>query len=443
MDREVMLDSLNDDFLQIGRELQMRHQIFNKFWFLGRPVVSNEIETMKIEFDTSGKFINFLINPSYWKSRDLEQHIFDISHLCLHLLLLHGLRTSSIEEEDKELADQAIDLIVNHSLIEEFYFNREEVDPEDRLCWTDRVFPPDVKVPNPSYFEEYFQLLKGLKDQPSPQQEGATSEGTDGGSPEKKGKRSAPQLLDDHSGLEAAASPEFEQFIQENFTQSELMEVESKISPHLKDEDLNSAAQQAGINPGNMVKTINKVKPIRKKKWETIIKRWSSRYESHREEDQWILKNRRYSCLSEDLILPTQGEVEELNRDRIRVWFFLDTSGSCSHLGERFFRAAESLDPKRFDIRLFCFDTRVYETSLKSRKLYGFGGTLFSIIEQYIQNKIKEEDVPYPKAVFCITDGFGDRVYPKEPDRWYWFLTEQYKECIPKECNTFNLKDFE
>ena len=46
-------------------------------------------------------------------------------------------------------------------------------------------------------------------------------------------------------------------------------------------------------------------------------------------------------------------------------------------------------------------------------------------------------------AVFVITDGAGDYVKPENAKKWYWFLSENYTNCIPKNSNIFLLKDYE
>lgn len=93
---------------------------------------------------------------------------------------------------------------------------------------------------------------------------------------------------------------------------------------------------------------------------------------------------------------------------------------------------------------MFCFDTRVYETSLKTGKLYGFGGTSFYIIEDHIQKLIIEENIKYPKAVFIITDGWGSHVKPEQPDKWYWFITHPGSDSyIPEKSNIYKLENYE
>ena len=61
----------------------------------------------------------------------------------------------------------------------------------------------------------------------------------------------------------------------------------------------------------------------------------------------------------------------------------------------------------------------------------------------------KDGDGKYPDAVFVMTDGYGDKVVPQMPERWYWFidggmssktLTTSY---CPEECAVYKLTDFE
>ena len=150
------------------------------------------------------------------------------------------------------------------------------------------------------------------------------------------------------------------------------------------------------------------------------------------------------SQITNDLLIPS--EIDELIqiRDRIDVWFFQDTSGSCVSYAERFFKAAASIPEDRFNIRGFCFDTKVYEINFRDGKLQGFGGTCFAVIESEIQKIINKEKCQYPQVVFIITDGYGSKVHPLFPERWHWFLTEGgFKGLIPNQSHIYNLSDFE
>ena len=217
------------------------------------------------------------------------------------------------------------------------------------------------------------------------------------------------------------------------------------------DEDTKQSLQ-AGTGAGGLVKVMAKTQVKKKAKWETVIKKWMQKYlhNTSKDKEQWARINRRFanvqSLSAGKIFLPTEMEIDTHadEKNRIQVMFFLDTSGSCAHLADRFWKAAESLPEDRFDIRLFCFDTQVYETSFEKRKLYGFGGTSFRIIESYIQNDMKKKNTThYPDAVFLITDGYGDTVNPQRPEKWYWFLSESYKSYIPSKSNVFMLKDYE
>jgi hypothetical protein len=46
--------------------------------------------------------------------------------------------------------------------------------------------------------------------------------------------------------------------------------------------------------------------------------------------------------------------------------------------------------------------------------------------------------------VFVLTDGFGDTIKVDKPEKWHWFLTaDGTKLWIDKNCNIYNLKDYE
>lgn len=88
---------------------------------------------------------------------------------------------------------------------------------------------------------------------------------------------------------------------------------------------------------------------------------------------------------------------------------------------------------------------KIYNVSLKTRKLYGFGGTRFDIMEQKIQEDLKKKEInKYPDGVWVLTDGISSPFKVQNPNRWYWFLTEHHRlNCIPKGSHIFKLADFE
>ena len=144
------------------------------------------------------------------------------------------------------------------------------------------------------------------------------------------------------------------------------------------------------------------------------------------------------------MFLPVEKDGDRKGKGkRTNVWFFMDTSGSCVGMKDKFFESALSFPKDKFDLRCFCFDTQVYDINLDDGKLYGFGGTSFNIIEDRIQQVIKKENLRYPDAVFVFTDGYGNAVHPQKPERWHWFLDGyQTKSCIPKQSSIYQLSDF-
>lgn len=409
-----------EEFHNLSRELEKHHAIFDRLWGLGKPVFTDEIPTAAVYFDRVGECIDFKINKEFWESQSFLQKQFVIAHECLHVILYHGFRINNLNSNQARLANLALDIVVNHSLVDRFGFKREEADPENKLCWNDTVFKENPPEPG-RYYEFYYNLLEKLEEE--------------GGLPMGEGG-----TLDDHGGLESFNTPSFEDKLQDVCSPDELESLSDFVQKET--EDIDKECKERGCNPGNMFCQADTSKVKAKKKWETVIKKWAKQYMKDNTVEQWARRNRRMVFMPDSFMIPSDQDIEEYENDRIEVWFFQDTSGSCSGFVDRFFAAAKSLPKERFDIKMHCFDTRVFETTLESGKLYGFGGTSFSCIERYIQADCKKRGVPYPKAVFVITDGYGDRVAPEKPERWYWFI-QGSPYLVPKESKHFNLRDFE
>jgi predicted metal-dependent peptidase len=410
----------NEKYFEYSRTLEEHHSLFYKMWELGKPCFTNTIQTAAVVF-SNGDYIQYLFNPDFWHSINEYDRMFVISHECLHVILNHGWRT--INAKNPRKCNIALDIVVNHMLINKFGFDKNKLSIYKDLCLVETVFP-DQNVPENECFEYYYNKLIEQDEE-----NGSDGENGDG-----------PNSLDDHSKLADA--------IKSGDLQSVIDKVKDFLERELTEEEKETIEKMLarGDEAGNIFKVVTAERKI-KKKWETVIKKWSKKYDKTDLQDveQWARINRRYSNIKGNLFLPSDMEIEHEIDGKIDVWFFQDTSGSCAHLAQRFFKAAKSLSPLRFDIRMFCFDTRVYETSIASGKLYGFGGTSFSIIENHIQNEIKTNKVKYPKAVFVITDGYGDyvKIAPEQCKKWHWFLSTGYNFCIPKTCNIHQLSNFE
>lgn len=422
----------SEEFNEISFALEQYHTLFYKLWTLGKPVFVDNITTAQVGFDSVGKCILFEINPEFWESLSFTQRLFVICHEAKHVINNHGMRSIDIKDkQDRRIANIAMDICVNHDLIERFGFIRKEIDPQDDYVWADIVaehLELDHLADDQCY-EYYYALLKA---QPQNLLDGLLS---------------SMSTLDGHGQLPQFTEKDiksiYDKIIEEGLSEEEAKKLASMFIGN--DGDPIHGYGQGALGTMFNVPT-EKVK--RKRKWETIIKKWAvnSLKTTEKETSQWVLTNRRFVLLEKSLSLPTDMSVDIVDntKNKIKVWFFLDTSGSCIGYKNRFFTAAKTLPLDRFDINLFCFDTKVYPTTLASGKVYGGGGTSLAIIEKYIIANTVSKGEKYPDAVFLITDADGTPVKPLHPAKWYWFLTNMYSiDNIPPLSKIFNLKEFE
>src|SRR3990167_8973749 len=339
-----------DQFLKLSRELEKYHSVFYTLWELSKPQFTKDIDTAAISFDQNGEYIDFLFNPDFWEKLTDYEKSFVICHECLHVILKHGIRTKN--SINKMASNVTIDIVVNHTLVNNFGFDRKKVTKD--LCWTDTVFPGE-NIPDNKNFEYYFNLLKSKSN-------------------------CSVATIDNHDGMSES-------------NWDNVIKKAGELLNETERDSLQTTLEQAGTQAGNIWVQVDTSSVQKKRKWETVIKRWSEKYtkNGYADVEQWARVNRRLAILSNNLFLPSEMEIEDKGEDKKKVvaYFFQDTSGSCYHFRNRFFKAAKSLPTDRFDVKLFCFDTRVYKTSLESGKLYGFGGTSFGIIESYVQRNIK------------------------------------------------------
>jgi hypothetical protein len=409
------------EWMEISLALEDHHAIFYELWHMGRPFFTDDIETAAVRFaGDSGEFVEFLFNPEYWNNLTPYERLFVISHECLHVILNHGIRTT--KGKDAPRINTALDIVVNHLLVNAFGFDRSRIRDEDVLCWTDTTFKDDPKmaeIPTNESYEYYYQKI-----------------------PESMVIDVF--TIDDHSFLNGEVDTIIDK-LDSRLTQEEKGTIKDVIKKHYAKEKTEYEDERGGYGCGHW-SFINVAPVTAKKKWETVIFKWSQKYmrAGLDEHEQWARVARRFELLPQEIILPSEMEDESKDFDRIPIHLYMDTSGSCVKYKDRFFRAAMSLPKDRFVVRLFCFDVAVHETTLVSRKIYGGGGTCFDIIEQNVQKVMKAEKSAYPEAVFLITDGKGSPVVPKFPERWHWFMTRNASSAyIPDKSKTYKLDNFE
>lgn len=406
-----------EEWAELCSALLDHHSLFYKIGEMGRPCLTDSIPTACVTFDKNGNFINFLFNPEFWSNSSFYEKIFVLCHECLHLILRHGHRFK--DSKDNLTANYAMDIVVNHSLVNRFGFIRENIKGWEELCWVDTIFKNkkinNLDIPQDETAEYYLNLIKRVY---------------------SSDKNFMQKLVDSHEFGEVDDKELFAK-LNEELSQEEKESIKKFYGKH-------SDKTTAGSQSGNILHFSPNSKITVKKKWESVVKKWSQSriISTDKDNDQWARKHRRFMFLETGFFLPSEFEVEDfdLEKGKLKVLFFLDASGSCWHLKDRFFAAAESLPKKHFDVDLFSFDTQVFTTDFKQRKIKGGGGTSFSIIENYIQNNYKDK---YPEGVWIMTDGYGDTVNPAHPENWFWFLSQHStSQHIPKNSTKFDLEDF-
>lgn len=433
---------------QISQSIIAHHGVFYQFWQLVRPSYTNskKYPTACVIFNKENDCVDFIINKTFWSKKSEAQKSFIICHECLHVLLEHGKRASSmLARLNAAMANACLDIPINEMLVKYFNFNRKDIDKKNKFCWANTVFK-DKGVPNDKSYEFYFNKFKNDPNTQEISMCGMGSEESGDGELE----------TNSHENLNSFNNEESKKQIEEliNCLSDEEKESLKDIAERIDKNSQRGEAQDgkiAGTVSGGLTKVMGNIKPKSKRKWESIIKKWSQKITTkERDEMHWASRSRRDLSVRADMFFPSEmeHEIKRNSGDKIDVWMFLDTSGSCIDLAPRFWKASRSLPVDKFNVKYYCFDTEVFklnETDIKQGKLYGFGGTSFIALESFIQKTIKKEGTRYSNigAVFVITDGHGDYIKPEKPKKWYWFLSTDCKEYIPRDSHIFPLKEFE
>lgn len=451
---EPQVDLLSyDEFETISADLEDKHALFHAFWELGQIVFTDKIETAAVSFDADGKTMQFLFNRKFWDSLSHYDRLFVICHECLHVAFNHGFRAK--DSVSREVSNIAMDVVVNHSLVNNFGFIRNNITNWEKYCWTETVFP-NMGVPSTEHFEHYYNLLNN-KLMMSMSMMGMPSSSGGGPGDKSDGAGLGPKTVDDHKQLPGLAdkikadgtkSPEEQD-------EQDVEEFMNRVGGLLSEEDKeelqevmkkHSGGQEAGTGYTNTTWCAPKTKVPVRMAWKRIVKKWKD-INKHvlADIEQWARYNRRSMLLDKTLLLPSEMEdIDGQDNNKIKAWFFLDVSGSCEALKPRFWKAAKSVPKEFFDLKLFSFSTTIWAIDPKSGKIPGGGGTSFSCIESFIQKECMNKNLKYPNIVIVITDGWGNHVRPEFPDRWHWFLPEHStRSYIPSQSHTFKLKDFE
>jgi predicted metal-dependent peptidase len=410
------------EYQKILNSLVNYHAVFYQFWRLVKPCFSEEIDTACVSFNNDGKCVEFLINREFWNSISETKKQFVICHECIHVINSHGKRGKKKLAQNIQQANCAMDIVVNESLVKYFGFSKKEIDPKNEYVWFNSIFKNRPEILRENSFEYYLnKIIEENIEVPQNSQ----------------------SYVNNHSGLDIPE--DFAQKIINSLSDEEadiLKNIAQRSEQNSKNE--NNSDKIAGSQSGNLIKKLEK-KPIKQKsKWETIIKRFERSFGKEETTDSyWASRDRRMYNIISDICLPSEIEfsIRKTNKDKIKTYFFMDTSGSCQGLAQRFFDAANSINKDKFDVEYYCFDTQVYKVNMKDKKLFGFGGTSFRCISDFVYKNKNEQ--PF---VWVLTDGYGDHppIPEKQQEKWSWFLTQDgCQRYIPKDCKTYLLENFE
>lgn len=388
--------------------------------------------------------IHFECNLNFWDRLNDEERLFLILHECYHVFLDHFFRFPKITT----IANKAMDLAVNHSLLNHFSFERKKMPLLSAIgCWVDTVIPGKVLLDTLSA-EEYLYALEQAEEEKADGDDSG-EEGGSGDSLEKNEKKAKENgSMDDHSEVDAEGLKEVLKDILEDLPE-ELEDKEGMDKEEAKDaiddfvkqlgQDIADELKAAGSGSFEDSRPLD-YKKKRKSTWFQFAKRLVKRFKGDKENTVWLPDKRIQHLAQDNMFLPSYKEAENRN-GKILIILFLDTSISCDHLRPHFFGFAKALPKEVFEVVAFGFTTKSYPLNLNQPR-FNSGGTSFHDFDIRFSSFGERE-----KYGFVFTDGRAAPVTLTEPHRWHWFLDrkpcERNTQAIPKECQVHWLDDFE
>lgn len=472
--------------------------IFKSVYELGNAQYSNQIETACVCKDENNNLL-YLINYDFFWSLNETEQLFVICHESLHLFFKHLNQIEKLKLNPK-VANYAMDIVINETLVTHFGFNRHEMPIAKNACFIDTVFKQeqiekyDLDL-SKGYKYFYDVLMKELKEknvelakllsnsvslddhqanlpsntQPIQSNETFDNSEMDG---DKQSQQQASQDgdhnqqndnmsqntssngssgnnedLDDSIGnnIGDPIDDDFlDQLIEdvENETEMKLDNIEEKI----KDFQINRYGGDSGqYNLEDFLKKDKTEKNtiIQEKKWKKLVK-WvnpSIFDELDIEEPSFAKESYPFMfTLDNNMIIPGIKETQEYSKLKIDLYFFFDVSGSCLRYQPAFIDIIKNIPLNLFKPHLFAFDTKVkdfefdWKTKKVKKQIKAGGGTLFHIIEEKIQQDLKNNVIKkYPSFVCVLTDGMANQInnIPKNKEKnWLWLLINMDGEKI-------------
>jgi len=322
-----------------------------------------------------------------------------VLHENLHISLRHMIHNRDLFEEDRSIANQAADYVVN-SIINNLKDTRLAKLPEGGLY--------DPKFKDMS-MREIYRILKEEQEE-GDGGGGGDDQGNGSGSPDKKNKDYEFDEHDTSGGM----------------TTEELKEANERIDRALREGAL--LAGRLGVDIPREITEI--LKPV--VDWKEALRDFVSASCKGKDEYTWRKFNRR--MLANDMYLPT---VE--NETIGEVIVAIDTSGSIgqdqiNEFASELVSICEAVEPDA--VRILWWDTQVHGQQVFTDnyaniggmlKPQGGGGTRVSCVSDYInKHKLKAE------CVIVFTDGYLENNVKWEiSDPTLWMITDNKNWEVP------------
>lgn len=397
----------NERHEKISKNLRKYHRIFSALLQFSRPQFDDNFPTAGIIFDrTNFKPIVFKFGTKFFDLLTDHQLEFLYCHEMSHILFKHGLRG---KELDNRIANIAMDIVINEFLLKKFSFNEKHILAIDdtkigNVCTYkkfENCFPENYKVgQNFEYYYKFLfdkaeKILVGIADS---------------------------DTLDVHGTFDKDALDSVLNNTLKTLNRPEL-------------QSLKKITKEPGDDVSDLWREIDKILTQPNPKFEDMFKR-EIKHTIDKFEYNWFKESPILANFSSEYTIPNDTLREIETKEKIKLYLFLDTSGSCDSYAQRFFKLVDSI-PESVEKHIYGFTTDVYE--IKNRKIHS-GGTSFYQIENLLSGLDK-----YPSQVVLITDGYAESVTFSHPSRVTVFLTEggSRESFHQEEIKVINLGDVE
>ncbi len=388
---------------------EQSHHLATQVSYLGYPeMVEGFPSTAVVAWDDNRKKIKFMFNRKFSEMISDEEFTFIVAHEAMHIINGHLFVLKRAFDRLKDKKDRkelrtykrkfaiASDCVVNDSLTRLYNLPKIELskDVPGRViygknevgCHTETLSVEDV--------------IHLVPDGPEPPENHDLWE----------------SFFNENGSLKESFVDALEEFIEKNEQNSSMTDADAEMLEDLKDSmaDCTDAyAKKAGKGLKSKIGKIDNMSASLA--WEKIL---FEKVPRGKFEDTWARPGRRFMSIWPEAILP-----DSKNKDIEEIFVAIDVSSSINKPMLNLFCAIVKNTPKRFRINAITFDTSCEPYNIFSETIRSGGGTDFHIIENYIQRNCKK----YPKAVFVLTDGMGNRIKPQHPKRWTWLL---YGSCV-------------